>query len=673
ENAWLDSIKVPWESNLPNKTVGRCEKIVKLYDELENFAKNPDKKNILIWGTRGTGLTRAAHDVKDMMKLKQDNVFTIDCAKFVQFAPGERYRKLYGEMRKMTGLTAGSEKIKGVDGMLQAILETEGGKQGKLLIIDNLDAADESLLTMLVDFIDPNNSITGPDGRAVEMGKLKVICLADKEFIEKQSKVSDRFLSRIEKVEELNSLILRGDDVLRLAELFNREACKSEGISYAPIDEFAGNSIMDIQAEGYKEMTVWHIKQLIELVVSNRKFLLNGEYLQEEASLINQDEKWLDVLQKFISRHVITYSDLYYIFIIQSYKYRRFKEIINGICDNKETESKAVRYYKDEENYRPYFPEFASRNAKGEIVGFIAPTVKGEQPGLGEKAKAEAKKQGWIGRRRKTSKRRREEQNKEEGRRKKEKGTTETKKKLSKDTETKQVTNESILIRIGLIRASTGETSKIKFYGNQLEQILENEPVTRDQEIFLTIGLIMAEIYKSKGTYGNDLLQMLKSGDNTREQEILIKIGLIMADIFKSDGGTYGNDLLQMLKSGNNTREQEILLKIGLDWADINKADGSSYINDLVEMLEYEDNTLYQEILLRMGFLMRVSLTARSYEEELKQMLKKSDENELEDPLFSEMNKKADYIGQRVVPPVEHYTLFTLQDMYENEKEFRKD
>ncbi|MFH1847110.1 MAG: hypothetical protein ABH869_06105, partial [Candidatus Omnitrophota bacterium] len=47
--------------------------------------------------------------------------------------------------------------------------------------------------------------------------------------------------------------------------------------------------------------------------------------------------------------------------------------------------------------------------------------------------------------------------------------------------------------------------------------------------------------------------------------------------------------------------------------------------------------------------------------------------NELEDPLFSEMNKKADYIGQRVVPPVEHYTLFTLQDMYENEKEFRKD
>ncbi|MFH1846983.1 MAG: hypothetical protein ABH869_05445, partial [Candidatus Omnitrophota bacterium] len=47
ENAWLDSIKVPWESNLPNKTVGRCEKIVKLYDELENFAKNPDKKNIL--------------------------------------------------------------------------------------------------------------------------------------------------------------------------------------------------------------------------------------------------------------------------------------------------------------------------------------------------------------------------------------------------------------------------------------------------------------------------------------------------------------------------------------------------------------------------------------------------------------------------------------------------
>jgi len=345
-DAWEKSMKgkMPWEPLLEGGTVGKSAEFVKFFEDLKEFAENDMKRTALVLGSDGNGKTKVVDAVSEMMKTGRDRVIRIDCRTFKHFTttPDKAYEVLFGK---------GTEDAGAVGRALEA--------ENALLVIDNfhelvMDSPQAEMVMSILNNVKRGESILSSESKELDTKRLKVLCLANSEVSEFQKKSlleTQKIWEGIQATVTLPKLTDREDDVLRMAEYFNFEACKLRKIDYAPMDECVGNKIMEIVKED-TAISIWDIKMLIENIVANRaKTESSSNYLITHVDMYSIDESIrmaLPKLAKLWSSEKVEEIETYY---------GRLKKLL------------------------PYFKEFVENDKMDNPIGFYK-GPRGEQPGL---------------------------------------------------------------------------------------------------------------------------------------------------------------------------------------------------------------------------------------------------------------------------------------------------
>jgi len=257
-DAWEKSMKgkMPWEPLLEGGTVGKSAEFVKFFEDLKEFAENDMKRTALVLGSDGNGKTKVVDAVSEMMKTGRDRVIRIDCRTFKHFTttPDKAYEVLFGK---------GTEDAGAVGRALEA--------ENALLVIDNfhelvMDSPQAEMVMSILNDVKRGESILSSESKELDTKRLKVLCLANSEVSEFQKKSlleTQGIWGEIQAKITLPNIIDREDDILRMAEYFNFEACKLRKIDYAPMDELVGSSILRI-IEYNSSVTIWDVKALME-------------------------------------------------------------------------------------------------------------------------------------------------------------------------------------------------------------------------------------------------------------------------------------------------------------------------------------------------------------------------------------------------------------------------
>jgi len=338
--AWEKSMegKMPWEPLLKGKTVGKSPEFVKFYEDLKEFADNDMKRTALVYGDDGHGKTKTIEAVQERMNVGEEEVVKIDCKLVKDFTPDEIYEIVFKNWEKK-----------------------------KLLVLDNFNKLEiatpltKMLLYILENVRKGESQLYLGREKPIDITNLKMLCVAGVAYDEglmfgsytldaclQKLKIWDKFQETM----PLPNLMDREDDILRMAEYFNFEACKLRKIDYAPMDESVGYVMQEIIAKNMA-VTIWDIKDLIEAIVANRS---KGEcYSDYLITFVD-----ITVLYKSTQRALLKLKDLLW----------RFKE-----------EEEAKKFYDKLQKFLPYFKEFVEKDKMGNPIGFYK-GARGEQPGL---------------------------------------------------------------------------------------------------------------------------------------------------------------------------------------------------------------------------------------------------------------------------------------------------
>jgi len=335
DEAWEESIDdKPWKANLAGGNVGKSDEMIDFFERLKQFAEKDGSGTAMISGPAGSGKDMAVEAVYEMMGLAKEDVGGIDC-----------------------GRLSGMGKQRQAD--VLAGLEI---RDKKLFIVDNFECIDENLCSLLSFVSEPKR-------------QLKILYLGrSKPPVPMKSK---DLYNRIEMFFEMPAFSKRGDDIVRLAEHFNKQASKEHHIAYAPIDHFTGENLKEVIEKAGKitdPISIWDLRKLIYNIVAERALLFKRKKLPEDSPYLYG---WRGITREYFSSAVITYADILY---LQSF-------LINNIPNFEKlmevTEIVVKEKYAAQKNIMPYFEQLAPRDAQGKPIGFYK-GLKGEQPGLPE-------------------------------------------------------------------------------------------------------------------------------------------------------------------------------------------------------------------------------------------------------------------------------------------------
>ncbi|MFH1798972.1 MAG: hypothetical protein ABH844_06555 [Candidatus Omnitrophota bacterium] len=324
-NAWKKSIKNrPWKAKLEGGNIGESSQMIDFFECLKvQFARADGATTAVIYGPSGTGKSKAAEEAVPEMIGGIKNVGIIRC----------------GEL----SVKSQEEKNESIGDM----------KYKKLIVIYDIEEADDTLLLLLKGVFRKNSKI--------------LILAKDTTFLKNEKNEKLKWLqNKITLYFEMPSLASRGDDIIRLAEYFNKESSKSHNISYSPIDFFTGERIKSSVEKS--EANICDLRSLIYNIVANRTILLNKKELPEDSLYCIG---WRNFCGDYFSSAIITWADVLYtgegVFLDR------------GWMNQGETHNA----YSKQKTIMPYFEQLAPCDANGKRVGFYK-GLKGEQPGLVE-------------------------------------------------------------------------------------------------------------------------------------------------------------------------------------------------------------------------------------------------------------------------------------------------
>lgn len=384
-----ENYKKPWETQgavLPNENIGNSKGIVNIFKELHAFVRFKTQNTLLLEGLSGSGKTKTTEAIEALMDIKKEAVRTIDCAALARLGTAKLRRALYGSY---------PEEKYHAGGLIRTLVYEDGvvdsgsPRESALLIIKNLQDADEIMQAQLKAILHDSKKISMISGEILDMSNVKIVCQTEKPLKDLKDPLKTLLEENSQYNVRLPELYERGKDVTFFAEFFNFVESKENDLSWAPLEQYAMGLIRALFGKkqkntNIKPKTILDLKNFMAKIVKERALLLerinadgylgDEDLLGEKVSEKIGNEEVLLFLKNMFSKCLITCADIAYS-SIEAKEYE-MSEIVKLLEPVREKVSKAKYLF-------PYFQdEFAPRDPDGKILGFYKGPSPWNQPGM---------------------------------------------------------------------------------------------------------------------------------------------------------------------------------------------------------------------------------------------------------------------------------------------------